>query len=238
MTFLVSHDIPLSRQTVDAWKSQGALVFKRHRSKEWIEDYVGFHPEVEFVLNLGSALSQDQLHDKPVINANHTVEALWYPGTTRMSFDAVLPPEPIPGDRNWWHKSIGRAGRGKVHYEDVPFPGYTRNGNHTVDFQRHIEGQEYRIITVGGRIIQQMARHGANGERRYEWISRDSIPNTITDVVARATRNMGTYTLVAWDTVDAGNAGFVFEGNCCPGVKEPTATRIVNAVRRLINAQV
>lgn len=237
MSFVVSHDIPLSRQTVDAWKSQGAIVFKRHRPAAFIEQYLQRHSEVEFILNLGSALSADSLFEKPVINPNHTVEALWTPGDTRRAFDAVLPPFPIPGDAPWWQKQPGRGGRNKVKW-DTPFGEHITPWRGSGDMQKHIEGDEYRVITVGGRIVQQARRLGPNGDRIYRWLPREELPNTVTDVVARATRNMGTYTLVAWDTVDAGNAGFVFEGNCCPGVKEPTATRIVNAVRRLINAQV
>lgn len=234
MSFLVSHDIPLSRQTVDAWKENGGVVLKRHRNIAFIQDYLDRHPDTEFVLNLGSAVSATINPDIPVINHNRVVSPLWDPGSTRERFDSVLPPRPPIGHTDWWSKSVGRAGRGKQRIS-FPYAGDDGLGSDR-DVQVHIDGQEYRIVTVGERIVQQFARFGPNGDRRYSWLPREEIPNEITDVVARATRELGSYTLIAWDTILGADGAYVLEGNCCPGVKTYTATRIVKAVRRLVHA--
>lgn len=233
MSFLVSHDIPLSTQTREAWKSQGGVVLQRHRSRRDIERLMAYHQDLEFILNLGSAISTDTFNDIIVINPNPIVAPLWDPLSTRTTLDHLLPPVPQPGDLDYWLKAVGRAGRGKQRITDVPYhEPYRFYG----DVQKHIEGQEYRTITVGGRIVQQFSRSGPNGSRVYRWVPREELPDTITDITARAAREFGTYTLIAWDLIDAGQQAYVFEGNCCPGVKEPTAARIVNAIRRLTNA--
>jgi len=240
MTFIVSHNIPLSRQTIDAWKGEGGVVLKRRRSAEYIYAYLVRHPEIEFVLNLGDVIEGDTVMGFPVINPGNVVAPLWTPGNTRRILDSVLPPQPEPGNTDWWEKSIGRAGIGKYR-RSYPYPERNYGGS-GIDFQVHIEGPEYRVITVGGRIVQQYQRSGPNGDRRYQWLRRDALPDLITDVIARATRDLGTYTLVAWDTIQEDEhwasepKAYILEGNCCPGVKTPTAARIVNAVRRLISA--
>ena len=241
MTFLVSHDIPLSRQTVDAWKGEGGLVLKRHTSSARIEQYIDRHLDTEFVLNLGSAINADIINPNiTVINPNRVVQHLWDPVGTRAALDSVLPPIPPLGHRDFWYKTTGRAGMGKLRITDTAFGALAHSRHDTRrpgDFQVHVEGTEYRVITVGGRIVQQFLRSGPNGDRTYRWLERAALPNLITDVVARATRDLGTYTLIAWDTIHDAERGYILEGNCCPGVKPPTAARIVSAVRRLINAE-
>lgn len=222
MSFGLIRSIPLGRRTMEAWRNVGGDFVPRGRS-----DYErnGYFRGVEFAINLGNTRVEPTYYDMMVVNHPANIKPLTTPGGTRNLLGEFLPPQEVG---KVWMKGPGRAGRNKSLVEtDVPLvlpEGW--------DWQKHVEGQEYRIITVGSRVVQDFLREGENGHREYIWTPMSSVPMELKDMVRTAARTVGGYNVIAWDVVSSPTGNYIFEGNTSPGMSTPTAQRIVDAIRR------
>ena len=104
------------------------------------------------------------------------------------------------------------------------------------DVQKHISGQEFRVITVGHKVVQVTKRDGGHlsSDRIYSWVGVHDAPAIVKDVARLAARELlSSKTIIGWDVIsDPDTSAYILEGNSCPGVNEHTAHRILNAVER------
>ena len=225
MSFLLVRSIPLGRSTMSAWRSVGGVFAERDWHRQpwmYLDDMALGH---EFVLNLGNR-NLSSLESRKVMNQYPDIHRLTTPGGTRRLMPDLLPRQ-TPGQV--WVKAPGRAGEGKFLVEtDEPLvlP-------QDWDWQEHIVGQEYRIITVGHRIVQDSLRYGENGHREYVWTPMGRVPTEVKEVARTAARTVRGSNVIAWDVIApaAGGGAYILEGNTSPGMSEPTARRIVDEIR-------
>ena len=184
----------------------------------------------DMILNLGK--SSFLTDDERVWNKGQHIIDLIYPGKTRVLFDDLMPPRPTNYPADVWVKQPGAHGRGKSRmYVDYPLvlPGMW-------DWQEHINGQEYRLVTVGHRLVQDFLRHGENGNRSYEWLPMREVPQELKRMVRLAATRVEGNNVIAWDTiVDETGQPYLLEGNTCPGVTAPTVRRITEEMERQFN---
>lgn len=219
MTTLAVRSVSLSEESTQAWKSEGVVFSRRGRTPTQIMD-MGY----DRVLNLGNSQFNPVVGN--VWNRGDDILPLIYPGRTRELLGDLMPPQPdatlMPHDV--WIKQPGSHGRGKkrkIIDRNLVLP-------REWDWCQHVDGQEYRLITVGHRIVQDFLRHGENGERRYEWIRMREVPSALKDLVRTAAQRIEGNNVIAWDAiVDNDGQPFIFEGNSCPGVNRDSVKRIL-----------
>ena len=228
MNILAVRSIPMSTETTAAWKAAGVDIAERRRSVEQI-----MMMPYDVVINLGNARF-NPTHTDRVINLGTTIKDLVTPGGTRRKYDDLIPPEPSSYPCDAWLKGPGHGGRNKSRrrLQNAGAPEPRR-----WDIQLHIEGQEYRIITVGKRIVQQFRRNNGalDGRLRdYRWLSRLDTPKDVRKLVHTAAARLESRTIIGWDVIlpNEGDNCFLLEGNSCPGVNEATARRIVTELER------
>lgn len=225
-SFIVISALPLSDQTKRAWKEAGAVILRRGSTDERV---LGFLRDYPFIINLGKTMFQPTEQVENIWNYGPDIEPLVWPGSTRELFGDLMPPRPTEFPADVWIKTPGRAGRGKFHKQvdhELHLPRQW-------DWQEHLEGEEYRIITVGRRIVQDFRRFGQNGDRSYEWLAMRDVPSVLKDLVREAASRVAQQTVVAWDTMlTTTGQPYLFEGNTCPGMSTATAERIVREIER------
>lgn len=229
MSILIVRSIPLSRETQDAWRSQGARFLRRSRDPNAYRQYTGYF---DHVLNLGnSSLTVDhaRLWNKPT-----TVQTLTSPRKSREQLHDLLPPVPRNSSHPAWHKRAGRGGSGKIFYpEGTPRPTFC--SCHNCDWQEHIEGTEYRVNTVGSRVVQVHERTGQNGARTYTWRGLTGTPRSVKRL-ARTAASRFPHSVLGWDIIlDREGRAYVLEGNTSSGINLSTAERIVKAMHTNAN---
>lgn len=227
---LLVRSIPLSASTRNAWKAAGATFARRDRRTDSIvslaED-IGGVP----IINLGASWFSAE----GAWNPGEVTKWLLTPESTRRMFNDFLPTGRWVGPDYYWFKGPGRAGNNKKKHYVSNLEEYNELASHANwiqgDVQLHVDGQEFRVITVNDKVVQGMARYGQNGERRYEWVGVGGLPTELKESCRRASRVLGSRTIVGWDGIvhDSGQS-FILEGNACPGVNEATAGRILDAV--------
>lgn len=226
MSFLLARPYKLSRSTVQAWQQAGGIVLSADRTNSEIAR-AAEGAGVEFVINLGRSWF-NLYGDVPMFNQGDNIKPLVTPGGTRDILDPYLPPQDVG---EVWVKTPGRAGVGKYQVStDVPLVLPSE-----WDWQSHVEGQEYRIITVGHRIVQNFQRFGDNGEREYHWIAMREMDASLKELVRTAARTVRGDNVIAWDVISTpAGQHYIFEGNTCPGMSVNTANRIATEARRLL----
>ena len=239
MTFVAVPSLPMSDTTRQAWKDAGGIFPRRTRSTQEIIQLAS-DSRADFVLNLGrSSFNWGATQDVDtgfLWNKGANIYDLLWPGNTRRLFDDIMPSRPTSFPTPAWVKTPGYGGRGK-YLLDLTGPLVLPE---QWDWQSHIEGDEYRLITVGHRVVQQHARSGSNGERSYTWVAREGLPEGLRSLAKKAASRVAGRNVIAWDLIvppSAGNgeepvAPLLFEGNTCPGVNTATAERIVKEIRR------
>ena len=242
MSFLVvqAPQCPLSSSTRSAWKSAGGVVLKPrnlHQLRRWLAEPPAAYRNPEFIVNSGFSLfTQDDTH-VPVINSGDTVS--W----TTTPYDTYEMVGEFMGEVNrdfsgvpYWLKGPGRGGSNS-RYQVTFSPFYTTPPYIT---QRHYEGVEYRINTVGRRIVQVHQRSGPNHARQYNWVglsgTQRSIKNTLRDALGSSVHKQ---TLLAWDTIynQRDDKLIILEANSSPGLNTATAHRIVNEINTQLEEQ-
>jgi hypothetical protein len=235
MKVLAVKSIPLSKETIESWKTldneQFQLKFLK-RSRHPNEALrILQQNNYSLILNLGNSELTDE--EEIVWNSKSVCDTLRTPGSMRKSpLDAILPPIADWNDPNVWIKGPGRGGWNKTHHltglDDNPVP-ITRDW----DCQKHIEGTEYRVLTVGPRVVQSSERLDSNGERQYGWVGLKNTPKGVKEICRYAASLLPNQrTLIGWDVIANDKAVFVLEGNTSPGLNKETAERIRNELIR------
>lgn len=243
MKFVAIPGLPLSTDTREAWRSQGALFPRRERNNEGIIR-LAQEAEAKFILNLGRSAffwptTQPAAETWSVGPATYgftwnngpDIYDLLWPGNTRRLFDDIMPERPTSFPTDAWVKTPGYGGRGK----------YLLNLDGPLvlpeqwDWQRNVDGDEFRLITVGSRVVQQFKRSGSNGSRSYTWLPSTELPTGLRRLAKDAASRVPGRNVLAWDLIvpTVGSMGpLLFEGNSCPGVNPATAERIVREITR------
>lgn len=236
MSILGIKSVMLEKETNRAWKTVPGFYFvDRKRSAGSIVRHTKVH-QYEAILNLGRIDLDFGVSVTPLFNAPETVRAVSSPGRLRGTLgDAFLPGESTAVPH--WHKSVGFGGAGKR------YCGGTCMVDNMANIQEHIDGNEYRIVTVGDKVVQasrkDAVRKKANGRNDfdYTWIGVDGIRQggfipLLKEAVERVPG--GVRSVFGWDVIHDGERPWIIECNTSPGVNEATAGRIVRAVRGLI----
>lgn len=226
---LLVRSIPLSSDTRNAWKDAGAVFARRDRNTQQILEIRYDRP----IINLGASWFGPD--EEGIWNKGTNVKSLLTPALTRLKFGTHLPTNRWVGPDKYWLKGPGRAGNNKTLHNVRTYDEFNELVSQARwidgDVQLHIDGQEYRVITVGNKIVQGMERHGENGQREYRWVGVNGLPSSIKRRVKQCNELLDGDNIIGWDGIvhDSGDA-FVFEGNSCPGVNSATAGRILDAV--------
>lgn len=232
MNTLVVRSIPLSRETRDSLKSIPDLTLMK-RSRRINEAVKAAHSYGYDVLwNYGNTQDIGITENDTVLIVNEpgVVKQLVTPGAMRRSLGEFLPPLPYPGDKGWV-KGPGRGGQNKDYHENVG--DFYLSEHSDYDVQTHIVGQEYRVVTVGHKVVQGFIRYGANGNRAYVWCGLAGLPDGLKDFVRKAAKRLHGMNVLSWDTIREDDTGrfYIFEGNTSPGLNEATAGRVYKTLK-------
>lgn len=217
--------VPLHRSTRNAWRQAGATIIRR---KGW-QDTVASLESDDVLINLGWR----KLPETEALIFNHpdSVRAVSRPADLRDLLGDFLPPPPQEGDE-YWIKNPGWAGNGKIKVEGpLPF-----NVPANTDVQKHISGVEYRVNSVGNKIVQAHVKEpDEEGWFDYKWIG---VKNTnglgIIPRIKEAVKRIpyGDSSILGWDWMieNGTDQPYLLEINTSAGVNEPTANRIISAI--------
>lgn len=239
---MIVRQLTLADSMVQAWKDVGGWFPKRERSVHskldlMVRSYDANSP----IINLGDmgfnpsdldlevrGINPDKYYNRPEV-----VRPLVRPGTARRLLDEFMPSDPrasgMMGISHAWIKAPGQAGQGKT-----KIPVYSPNDLPEIpadwDMQVHVEGQEYRVVTVGTKVVQVNERYGENGSREYTWVGVRNSPGPVKTIAREAARRLeDERTIIGWDVIH-GDRTYIFEGNTCPGTNNALAERIINQV--------
>jgi len=234
----INRSIPLSEQTREAWTEGGATLFKRSSTNErmaFLADLRG-----RDVLNFAATFDFDSPNAR-CWNPAPVVKLLTNPFKFQQRMNlgntderTYLVPQLLSDDDHMtdvWLKGPGRHGSGSSRCLLEQLGGYGP-GEDPYAIQPHIEGTEYRAITVNNKVVQLSRRIGGNDAREYEWIGTRGAPRGIIPAAKHADRILlnatdADWRVVGWDLIkDADGRVWVLEGNSCPGVNIATAQRI------------
>lgn len=243
MKILAVRSVPLSRETREAWNSAGVRFLRRTRRLADMPRIVQRYG-YDAVLSLGNLEGIPEC-GVPRFNSDETIRAVSRTAALRRTLDddgadtRFMPPlvhEQNPGPH--WHKNGGWGGAGVV-YHDQFYEGCAEWGS--PELQRHIDGDEYRVVTVGDKVVQASRKINVewiNGRHHfdYEWcgvkgVSRNGIIPLLHEAVALIPG--GEQSVLGWDII-VGERPYIIECNTSPGVNEPTARRIVDAMENNI----
>ena len=241
MSILGVKSIPLMKETNRAWKTVPAFYFAdRKRSWASIRQHANSRG-YEALINLGSVNLDTAAINIPVYNSADTIRAISTPTALRRTLGDFIPPVSMDGGPHW-HKRGGYGGEGKVFHDEGDGgcrywdqPGWDR--------QEHIEGPEFRVVTVGEKVVQA-ARKGARRTKRngrndfeYTWIGVEGVKKGgFIPLLKEAVGQIpgGDMSIIGWDMLSSVDGPFIIEANTSPGVNEATANRIAVEVRNLL----
>ena len=224
---LMVRSIPLSSTTRNAWKEAGAMFARRDRNQYEVMDIANGRP----IINLGNSA----MHIHGAWNDAIIVKPLLTPAASRELLGSLMPTNAYLGAGDYWLKGQGRGGANKEklyvdHLSDHDELKVQASWNEG-DVQQHIVGEEYRVITVGHKVVQVSKRYGINGQRSYEWVGVQGAPSNVKEIAREAARLLQSEkTIIGWDVMHAGQDAYILEGNSCPGVNGATANRILDAI--------
>lgn len=223
MSIIAIRSVNLSAESTNAWKEAGVYFARRGRTPERV-----FAMGYAHILNLGKSsftLTPEQKERVILWNDGPDIAPLLRPGTTRELLGEYLPPQPTEFPADVWIKAPGAHGRGKFKKQvdrELVLPAEW-------DWQADIQGQEYRVLTVGHKVVQNLKRHGDNTNRSYEWTPIGEVPAKVKSIARASARLVPGRNVIAWDLIQTpDDETYLFEGNTCPGMSTATATRIRN----------
>lgn len=230
MKILAVRSVPLSKETRDAWNRVGVRFARRnHDSEQDIERIVETYA-YDAVLNLGGFVNDCSV---PVWNAVSTVSKLNHRDLRSTISGFGMPPQHTK-DTPHWHKTNawGWGGEGVRYCEEL----CPVNVDHEI--QAHINGTEYRVITVGNLIVQAFRKDDlewdSEGRHHFNWkwvgvngISNSGIIPLLKEAVGLVPN--GARTVLGWDIILA-DRPWIIECNTSMGVNQATAQRIVKAM--------
>ena len=243
---MIVRNLMLAQSMVEAWKEVGGWFPKRERSNiSKLNLMVSRGLADQPIINLGdmsfdprdAQLEALGINPDLFFNRPDSVRMLTKPGSTRPLLEAMLPhdprnPEIMDGPFDVWVKAPGQAGQGKTKLEGVmrsDLPQIPADW----DMQLHVEGQEYRVITVGTKVVQVNERHGVNGNRSYVWVGVRNAPDPVKAICRNAAKRLeDERTIIGWDVVLTQNdLPYIFEGNTCPGTNRALVGRIMSQIK-------
>jgi len=239
MSILAIKSVPLWKETNRAWKSVPGLWFvDRKRDPGSIVRHIASR-NYEAILNLGRVDINFRGLIPPVFNSPDTVRAVSTPRAIARTLDGLdlLPEDTHVGPH--WHKERGFGGFGK---EFVGTWGTRCDAFRGVS-QVHVAGDEYRILTVGDRVVQASKKIerrttiGGRNDFTYSWVGVEGVRQRgFIPAVKEAVAAVPDFeqTVFGWDVIHDGERPYIIECNTSPGVNEATAGRIVEAVRNAI----
>lgn len=176
-------------------------------------------------INLGIRRVIRQVH---VLNPLEVIESVSRPKDLRNTLGRFLPERPEEGEP-YWLKGHGWGGENKTRLDNFRHE-HNREYEQPMafDVQRHIEGTEYRVNTVGDTIIQA---HTKEGHENWEWCGLEGIrKNGIIPMVKEAVASVpyGDRSFIGWDIIHDGTRPYILEANTSPGIGMATAQRVVN----------
>jgi hypothetical protein len=235
-TAILPVSIPMTRSLRNTWKNTGSVFLRDRPLKANIRKTRDL--DIDVLLNLGNTNYpltdeiRNTLTNEQIRYYNPANIILQYntPGRIRRSNLAPFLPENSNYDDEFsWLKGPGRAGMNKTKVLSNERPLFIPGENW--DFQRHIDGQEYRIHSVKDKIVQVHRRQGDNTARQYEWLGLQGRPPGVLPFI----KNMITlmeypYIVYAWDVIQEHhtNKWYLLEVNSNPGVNPMTVRRIIN----------
>jgi hypothetical protein len=181
-TAILPVSIPMTRSLRNTWKNTGSVFLRDRPLKANIRKTRDL--DIDVLLNLGNTNYpltdeiRNTLTNEQIRYYNPANIILQYntPGRIRRSNLAPFLPENSNYDDEFsWLKGPGRAGMNKTKVLSNERPLFIPGENW--DFQRHIDGQEYRIHSVKDKIVQVHRRQGDNTARQYEWLGLQGRPN-------------------------------------------------------------
>ena len=224
---LLYRSIPLSLTTRDAWRNAGAMFAKRERTPEQVRNLAGGRP----IINLGSS----NLTLTGIWNEAAVIAPLLTPEASRARLGEFMPTDRWVDAGFYWLKGQGRGGANKervlvatkAEHDELIDRARWMSG----DVQRHVDGTEYRVITVGTKVVQVNKRTDIGGDRTYAWVGVSDTPSAVKEVAREAARRLDNEKIIiGWDVIHQGQRVYILEGNSCPGVNAATAGRILDAM--------
>lgn len=222
--------IPLDVESKQYWRDHGGVFFNRARTEEELKrSATGY----DVTINLGASHVSGDNWPIPFYNRGVDIQKLITPGATRRAIPHLIPPAPFDLPSEAWIKRPGRGGSGKelttITAEMI------NNLPREWDVQQHISGREYRVITVGPRVVQSTERtNPGRSPRTYEWRGLGNTPTVVKNAARAGAMQLSGSSFIGWDIMwdDYNDEAYILEGNSCPGVNEPTVERIVREVNR------
>lgn len=231
--FLVIQSIPLGLDTRTNMREAGAECVQHHEMFNGDGAYV--RSAYDFVLNMGNtSLRVNDLVGCIVVNKPSDINQTRTPGACRQMFGDLMPHRPteeleFPVDA--WIKAPGQRGRGKFK-KKIDWPLTLPS---EWDCQLHIDGTEYRVITVGHRAVQGFQRTGPNRRRQYTWTGLANTPDNVLELARTAAGRLPHATLRAWDLIqDHEGQPYLLESNSSPAMNATTTERVRNEITRQI----
>jgi hypothetical protein len=197
-----------------------------------------YYENFDVILNLGKPTALPG-NDTIVYNGGNTCYYLNNLVKAKNIFGDLMPGMPLDGEPAWL-KAAGYGGEGKTFVEKwvgpVPALGCV--------VQSHVEGTEYRVVTVGDKVVQVTKKvpveNGVVGDFVWEWIGVTAAAKIIglipaaKESVKRLSDALGSDRIVVgWDIIRSNSSPtcYLIEGNSAPGTNSATAKRIVDAIR-------
>lgn len=240
--------IPLARSTREAWKEQGWAVLRRGSTLDIMRAVPEELYENVVLLNCGLSQFTEEKWTEYLLDYWGTGEGVWLfnpgeqirltrrPGDLRDLMEELLPPAPHNYPVYAWAKGPGHGGNNKTLQMWERDPQLPKGW----DLQVHIPGDEFRLVTVNGKVVQCFERKGHNGAREYTWRGVREAPRGSIPLVKKASEFLPRNNVIAWDIILDGDEGYILEANTAPGVNTNTARRITEAIHNLVegdNAQ-
>lgn len=232
-SIVVLRSVPLHVDTRKAWTVNGCYVAPRKRFAggrlvlpKTVSRVVGT------VLNLGCRYDFSDT-GLPVFNSLDSVRAISRPADLRATLNDFLPERTV--DKPHWHKVHGFGGVGK---RFCVFQ-CSEDGD---DIQEHVDGIEYRIVTVGDRVVQASRKSNlrwTNGKHDFDWqwvgvegVSKKGFIPMLKEAIPRVPdwERM----VVGWDIIHDGVRPFIIEANFSFGVNVDTARRVIDMIRSIV----
>jgi len=226
MRTLAIRGIPLSKRTSEAWRSIGVTFTRTDRRN--LNTFIQNWPEI---INLG--YRGERLDHPNLWNPAELVSILSSKIRTREILGELLPPQ--NNQTAHWIKGRGHSGK-QAHYHPGPCTLACPPKDH--DTQIHLEGPEYRILTVGTSIIQahnKVWKNPINVQNTfptYSWVGTKACPKGTIPLCKLAISILSNILhtdtfIIGWDIkMDKRNRPYIIEGNSCPGINNATAHRI------------
>lgn len=238
--------IPLSDVTRKAWREAGVTAIPRKLASFQLEQYFQNILDVEkdVIINYGR---RDYLVNKfkgVIYNRPDLVSAVYSPGGLRKLIPDFLPPQPIDVG-SVWIKGPGSHGYNKQFWNifdpNADFEGLPISASPDWDIQKHIDGPEYRVITVGKKVVQASKKEKGGTHASgfsFTWVGVGSVKGMgIIPLLHKAVGAIpgGDRSILGWDIIVGDDKPYIIETNTSPGVNEATALRIVKEIRRVVN---